>query len=57
MQNSPRGLADAFIPGEEFICDDRVCLILGDNMFYGQALTPMMQKAMERRSGATFLVI
>ena len=39
VQEQPRGLADAFILGEEFIGDDSVCLILGDNVFYGQDLT------------------
>ena len=39
VQETPRGLADAFILGEEFIGDDSVCLILGDNVFYGQDLT------------------
>ena len=36
VQDTPRGLADAFILGEDFIGDDRVCLVLGDNVFYGQ---------------------
>jgi len=39
VQETPRGLADAFILGEEFIGDDSVCLILGDNVFYGQNMT------------------
>ena len=38
VQDKPRGLADAFIQGEDFIGDDSVCLILGDNVFYGQDL-------------------
>ena len=39
VQQAPKGLAEAFILGEEFIGDDPVCLILGDNIFYGQALS------------------
>ena len=53
VQDTPRGLADAFILGEEFIGDDSVCLILGDNVFYGQNLTRVLQRAMERPTGAT----
>lgn len=53
VQENPRGLADAFILGEEFIGDDSVCLILGDNIFYGQNLTRILQRAKERPSGAT----
>ncbi len=53
VQESPRGLADAFILGEEFIGDDSVCLILGDNVFYGQDMTKVLRKAMENKSGAT----
>ena len=52
-QETPRGLADAFILGEEFIGDDRVCLILGDNVFYGQSLTMILHQAMTRVTGAT----
>lgn len=48
VQDEPRGLADAFIVGEEFIGDDDVCLILGDNMFYGQNLTRIINKAQDR---------
>lgn len=44
-QPSPDGLAQAFILGEEFIGDDDVCLVLGDNIFYGQGLTQMLQQA------------
>ena len=40
VQDAPRGLADAFIVGEDFIGDDTVCLILGDNVFYGQGFSP-----------------
>jgi len=53
VQESPRGLADAFILGEDFIGDDSVCLILGDNVFYGQDMTRMLRKAMENKVGAT----
>ena len=45
VQKNPDGLAQAFIIGEEFIGDDSVCLILGDNIFYGQGFTPLLQKA------------
>lgn len=53
VQNTPRGLADAFILGEDFIGYDSVCLILGDNVFYGQDMTRMLRKAMENKVGAT----
>ena len=53
VQKEPRGLADAFIIGEKFIGKDNVCLILGDNVFYGQDLTTIMQECMKRESGAT----
>jgi glucose-1-phosphate thymidylyltransferase len=53
VQESPRGLADAFIVGEEFIGNDRVCLILGDNIFYGHRLTEMLIDASADASGAT----
>lgn len=46
-QGSPDGLAQAFIIGEEFIGNDDVCLILGDNIFYGQGFTGMLKKAVE----------
>lgn len=46
-QPKPEGLAQAFIIGEEFIGADDVCLILGDNIFYGQGLTSLMQKSLE----------
>ena len=52
-QESPRGLADAFIIGEDFIGQDNVCLVLGDNVFYGDGLTEMLKKAAARRKGAT----
>jgi glucose-1-phosphate thymidylyltransferase len=53
IQTKPRGLADAFIVGEEFIGEDNVCLILGDNIFYGQSLSMLLNKACERKTGAT----
>ena len=53
VQDTPRGLADAFILGEEFIGDDSVCLILGDNVFFGQDMTRMLRRAMENKTGAT----
>ncbi|KYD27691.1 glucose-1-phosphate thymidylyltransferase RfbA [Parageobacillus toebii] len=53
VQPSPDGLAQAFIIGEGFIGDDNVALILGDNLFYGHGLTKLLQKAVERKTGAT----
>lgn len=53
VQDSPRGLADAFILGADFIKDDNVCLVLGDNVFYGQDLTRVLNKAVARTKGAT----
>ena len=53
MQERPRGLADAFILGEEFIGSDSVCLILGDNVFYGQDMTRLLHRAMKNAKGAT----
>ena len=53
VQDKPRGLADAFIVGEEFIGDDNVCLILGDNVFYGQNLTGLLNRAKNLKKGAT----
>ena len=53
VQDTPRGLADAFILGEDFIGDDSVCLILGDNVFYGQDMTRMLRKEMENKVGET----
>lgn len=52
VQESPRGLADAFIVGEEFIGEDSVCLILGDNVFYGQGFVPKLLQATNLTSGA-----
>ena len=53
IQPSPDGLAQAFIIGEKFIGDSNVCLVLGDNIFYGQGFTPMLKKAVSRAKGAT----
>ena len=53
VQDTPRGLADAFILGEEFIGDDNVCLILGDNVFYGKDMSRVLWNARDRQVGAT----
>ena len=53
VQPSPDGLAQAFILGEDFIGDSNVCLVLGDNIFYGQGFTPMLRQAVARQKGAT----
>ena len=53
VQETPRGLADAFILGEEFIGDDSVCLILGDNVFFGQDMTRVLRRAKDNLNGAT----
>ena len=53
VQDSPRGLADAFIVGRNFIGDDGVALILGDNIFYGHGMTEELRKATRRAAGAT----
>lgn len=52
-QPSPDGLAQAFIIGQDFIGDDSVCLVLGDNIFYGQGFSPKLRQAAARTSGAT----
>lgn len=52
VQDEPRGLAEAFIIGEEFIGNDSVCLILGDNIFFGQGFTPVLKQAVELKEGA-----
>lgn len=57
VQQAPRGLAEAFIIGESFIGTDSVCLILGDNMFYGQNMSRILWNARDRKSGATILAI
>lgn len=53
VQETPRGLADAFILGEDFIGNDKVCLVLGDNVFYGQDLTKILMNAQKQETGAT----
>ena len=53
VQEQPRGLADAFIIGADFIGDDSVCLVLGDNVFYGQDMTRILRRAIDKLSGAT----
>ncbi|EJG1990340.1 TPA: glucose-1-phosphate thymidylyltransferase RfbA [Vibrio campbellii] len=53
IQPSPDGLAQAFLIGEEFIGDDSVCLVLGDNIFYGQSFSDTLKRAAARESGAT----
>lgn len=52
-QNHPRGLADAFLIGERFIGSDSVCLILGDNIFYGNDLSKILLDAIRKNDGAT----
>lgn len=53
VQPKPEGLAQAFIIGEKFIGSDHVCLILGDNIFYGQGFTPILKRGIENNVGAT----
>ena len=53
VQETPRGLADAFIVGREFIGDDRVALVLGDNIFYGQSFSKLLTEVASREEGAT----
>lgn len=53
VQPSPDGLAQAFIIGEDFIGDSNVCLVLGDNIFYGHGFSPMLHKAINQNFGAT----
>ena len=53
VQDKPNGLAEAFIVGEDFIGDDNVSLILGDNVFFGQGFTPKLKNAANLNNGAT----
>ena len=53
IQPNPDGLAQDFIIGEQFIGKSNVCLVLGDNIFYGQGFTPMLKQAVARQKGAT----
>lgn len=53
VQEQPNGLAEAFIIGEEFIGEDSVCLILGDNIYYGGGLSKLLQRAADKETGAT----
>ncbi|MBR3601750.1 MAG: glucose-1-phosphate thymidylyltransferase RfbA [Lachnospiraceae bacterium] len=53
VQEYPRGLAEAFIIGEEFIGDDNVALVLGDNIFYGQSFSKLLREVASREEGAT----
>ena len=53
VQEQPNGLAEAFVIGADFIGDDSVCLILGDNIYYGGGLSEMLQRAAQKESGAT----
>lgn len=53
VQESPDGLAQAFIIGEKFIGTDSVCLVLGDNIYYGGGLSKMLQRAAQKEKGAT----
>ncbi|MBA4790421.1 MAG: glucose-1-phosphate thymidylyltransferase RfbA [Pseudomonadota bacterium] len=53
VQESPRGLADAFIVGRDFVGDDRVALILGDNLYFGHGLPELLAEATARETGAT----
>ena len=52
-QDKPEGLAQAFLIGRDFIGNSRVCLVLGDNIFYGQGFTNVLEKVLRRQSGAT----
>ncbi len=53
VQAVPRGLADAFIVGKEFVGDDKVCLILGDNIFFGHGMPAILRRAASQEQGAT----
>lgn len=53
QQSEPKGIAESFIIGEKFIAKDNVCLILGDNIFYGHSLSDLLKKASSQKEGAT----
>jgi len=53
VQPHPAGIAEAFLIGEEFVAGDAACLILGDNLFYGQGFTPVLRRAVQCKEGAT----
>ena len=53
VQEEPRGLADAFLIGEDFIGQDHVALVLGDNIFYGQSFSRVLEQVAQREEGAT----
>jgi len=53
QQNAPNGIAEAFLIGKDFIADDNVCLILGDNIFYGEGLNALIQEAINKPNIAT----
>ena len=55
VQEQPRGLADAFIIGADFIGTDSVALVLGDNIFYGQSFSSLLSSVAERKTGATII--
>lgn len=57
IQPRPDGLAQAFILGEKFIGQSNVCLVLGDNIFYGQGFTPMLRQAAARQKVQQYLAI
>jgi glucose-1-phosphate thymidylyltransferase len=54
VQEEPRGLADAFIIGEQFIGDDAVCMILGDNIFYGEDVSSKLKASLNIEGGLVF---
>ena len=55
IQESPDGLAQAFIIGEHFIGDSNTCLVLGDNIFYGQSFVETLSKIIKKQTGATVI--
>ena len=57
QQHNPDGLAQAFIIGEKFIGKDRVCLILGDNIFYGLSLSAILKKKYKKKEGSHYICL